>query len=169
MPETLDRPHSAAQSVLPGAAILRRTRSLLFCALGTGLAYSVLGNASKGGCPGGATGDGGFIDAGGQSTAVAPNCINVTLQPSGIVFLAIAVIVLVAITRVLKSSATEAAALRTLDRAAILIVAVTATWLVITHVSFWMIPLDQWDGGGYFPIPFTFGTVDIDISPMQQG
>ncbi|MFB6610334.1 hypothetical protein ACFCVO_08445 [Agromyces sp. NPDC056379] len=169
MPETLDRPHSAAQSVLPGAAILRRTRSLLFCALGTGLAYSVLGNASKGGCPGGVTGGGGFIDAGGQPTDVAPNCINVTLQPSGIVFLAIAVIVLVAITRVLKSSATEAAALRTLDRAALVIVAVTATWLVITHVSFWMIPLDQWDGGGYFPIPFTFGAVDIDISPMQQG
>ncbi|KRC59203.1 hypothetical protein ASE14_15650 [Agromyces sp. Root81] len=169
MPETLDRPPGAALSTLPGASILRRTRSLLVCALGTGFVYSMLSVASKGGCPGGATGDGGFLDADGQATDVAPNCITVTLQPSTIVYLAIAVIVLVAISRVLRTAASEAAALRTLDRAAIMLVAVTATWLVITQVSFWLIPLDQWDGGEFFPIPFTFGTIDVDISPMQQG
>lgn len=169
MPETLDRQPGTELSTLPGAAILRRTRSLLFCALGAAFAYSVLSFASKGGCPGGVTGDGGFVDADGRATEIAPNCVNVTLQPSAIVFYAIALIVLVAITRVLRKADSEAAALRTLDRAAILLVAITAVWLVITHVSFVMIPLEQWDGGEFFPIPFTFGDVEIEITPMQRG
>ena len=169
MSETLDRQPGAELSTLPGASILRRTRSLLYCALGTGLVYGMLSVASKGGCSGRVTGDGGFIDAEGRPTEAAQYCVDVTMRPSSIVYVAIAVIVLVAITRVLKSSASEAAALRTLDRAAILLVAVTAVWLVFTHVSFWMIPLDQWDGGAYFPLPFTFGTVDVEISPIQPG
>ena len=166
MSETLDRQPGAELSTLPGASILRRTRSLLFCALGTGLVYSVLSVASKGGCSGGVTGDGGFVDADGQPTEVAQYCVDVTMRPSSIVFVAIAVIVLVAITRVLRTADSEAAALRMLDRAAILLVVVTAIWLVVAHISFWMIPLDQWNGGEYFPLPFTFGTVDVDVSPI---
>ena len=169
MSETLDRQPSSALSTLPGASILRRTRCILFSALGAAFAYSVLSVASKGGCPGGITSDGGFVDAEGRATEIAPMCVNVTLQPSAIVFSAIALIVLVAITRVLRKAESEAAALRMLDRAAVLLVAVTAVWLVITQVSFWMIPLEQWDGGQFFPIPFTFGNVEVDISPMQQG
>lgn len=169
MSETLDRQPGAELSTLPGAAILRRTRSLLYCALGTGFVYSVLSVASKGGCSGGVTGDGGFIDADGRPTEVAPYCVDVTMRPSTIVYLAIAIIVLVAITRVLRRADSEAAAFRMLDRAAILLVAVTAIWLVITHVSFWMIPIDQWDGGSYFPLPFTFGAVDVEISPIRLG
>jgi hypothetical protein len=169
MSETLDRQPGTELSTLPGALVLRRTRSLLYCALGTGLVYGFLSTASRSFCPGGITDDGGFIDNDGRPTEVAQYCVDVTMRPSSIVYVAIAVIVLVAITRVLKSSASEAAALRTLDRAAILLVAVTAVWLVITHVSFWMIPVDRWNGGEYFPLPFTFGTVDVDIAPLQQG
>jgi hypothetical protein len=167
MPETLDRQPGTELSTLPGASILRRTRSLLYSALGAAFAYSVLSVASKGGCPGGISADGGFLDAEGRPTETAQNCINVTLQPSAIVYVAIAVIVLVAITRVLRRADSAATAFRMLDRAAILLIAVTAIWLVITQVSFWMIPLDQWDGGEFFPIPFTFGNVEVDITPMQ--
>jgi hypothetical protein len=167
MPETLDRQPGTALSTLPGLAILRRTRGLLFSALGAAFAYSVFSVASKGGCLGGVAGDGGLVDADGRPTETALNCINMTLQPSTIVYYAIALIVLVAITRVLHKADSEAAALRTLDRAAILLVAVTAIWLVITQVSFAMIPLDQWDGGEFFSIPFTFGNVEVDITPMQ--
>ena len=63
MPDTLDRLPAAARSTLPGAAIIRRIRRMLLWALGMAVVYSIIGTASKGGCPGGFTGDGGYLHA----------------------------------------------------------------------------------------------------------
>ncbi|WP_448003236.1 hypothetical protein [Agromyces bauzanensis] len=169
MPEILDRRPSAALSTLPGAAVLLRTRRLLFWALGATFAYAVLGGASRSYCPGGFTGDGGFLDAAGQPTDAAPQCVTLSLQPSGIVFAAVAIIVLAAISRVLRSAATETAAIRMLDRAAIIIVVVVAAWTLITQVSFATIPLEGWDGTEPFYFPFTFGNVRVEVTPLPQG
>lgn len=168
MPETLDHAPSAALSTLPGAAVIRRIRRLLIWAIGAGVVYGTFGTASRGSCPGGFTGDGGFIDANGDATAVAPQCVQLNLRPSGIVFVVIAVIVIWAITRVLRQATDEAAAMRILDRAVIVIVTGVAAWMVLTLVSFLSIPLDQWDGSAPFWFDFTLGVVEVDQSPMQR-
>ena len=165
MPETLDRPPSAALSTLPGAAMLFSTRRLLIWALGTAFLYTVVSGSSKGFCTGSVT-DIGFVGADGQPTDVAPQCLNITQQPSAIVYAVIAIVVLVTITRVLKTAESEAAAIRSLDRAVIVIISVVGAWLVIAQVSFWMIPIAEWDGSSDFVVPFTFGNVDVDISPV---
>ncbi|MFK4730482.1 hypothetical protein ROT00_12400 [Agromyces mediolanus] len=167
MRDTLHHSPDARLSTLPGATIIRRIRRLLLWGLGTALVYAGLSAASKGLCRGGVSGDGGFVDGDGQTSSAVPLCVNLVLRPSPIVYVAIAAIVLIALTLVLRRAVDEASALRTLDRAVILIVAVTAAWLALTLVSFMSIPLDSWDGGEQFWIPFTFGNVDIDVSPMQ--
>ncbi|GAA1504273.1 hypothetical protein BJ978_000359 [Agromyces terreus] len=161
MPETLDRAPGAELATIPGAAVIRRIRRLLIWAGVTALVYGTLVTASKGGCPGGATGDGGYLDANGDPTEVVPQCVQLTLKPSGLVFVFIAVAVLVAISRVLRAG-DQASAIRVLDRTAIVIVAVVAAWSVVTLVSFLSIPLDQWDGTEpFFLDGFVFGNVDI--------
>ncbi|SFR71020.1 hypothetical protein SAMN05428970_1097 [Agromyces sp. CF514] len=170
MPETLERPPADALSTLPGAPIIRRIRRLLVVAGATGLIYGVLGTASKGGCPGGVTGDGGFLDANGDPTGVVPMCATLTLRPAPIVFLVIVAIVLIAISRVLRRAGSETAALRTLDLAAVAIVGLTAAWWALTLVSFLSVDVLAWDGVGPFPYPdFMLGDIDIDLSPMQTG
>lgn len=168
MPETLDRLPSASLSTLPGAAIIRRIRGMLLWSMGTAIVYSTLSTASRGRCPGGVTGDGGYIDSNGNPTDVAPVCVDLTLRPSPIVFIAIAAIVLIAITLVLRRADSELAALRVIDRAVILMVAVTIAWSALTMVSFFAIPVETWDGVDPFTIPFTFGNIDIDVSPMRS-
>ena len=167
MPDILGSAPAASLSTLPGATIIRRIRRLLFWAAGTALVYSALATASKGGCPGGVTGDGGYLDANGDPTAVAPMCVNLTLRPSSLIIIMIGAAVLVAISLVLRRAHSEAAAIRILDRTAIVIVVVTVGWTVLTMVSFLSIPLDGWDGTGPFFIPFSFGNIDVDISPMN--
>ncbi|MRG60237.1 hypothetical protein GE115_10210 [Agromyces sp. CFH 90414] len=167
MPDTLARPPAASLSTLPGAALIRRIRTMLLWAIGTAFVYQGISTASKGGCPGGVTGDGGFIDANGDPTEAASMCVNLTLRPSSIVYVAIAFIVILAITRVLRASDSQSAALKTLDRAIIVIVAVTVAWTALTMLSFFAIPIDSWNGVEPFELPFTVGHVEVDVSPMQ--
>lgn len=167
MPEHVDAHPSTALSTLPGAEILLRTRGLLLSALGAALVYAFVTNASKGHCPGGSTGGGGFLDADGLPTDVPPSCIALTLQPSVLVYVAIGVLVLSAISRVLSVADSEAAAIRILDRARVVIIAVVAASVLISHVWFWLIPIDDWTGTGAFLSPFPFGSVSQDISPIQ--
>ncbi|MFF2274532.1 hypothetical protein [Agromyces sp. NPDC058126] len=165
MPDTLDRPAAAALSSLPGATIIRRIRGMIFSALGAALVYSIIGTASKGTCVGGYSGDGGYIDGSGNATDLAPTCVQLTLRPSAIVFVAIAVTVIVAITLVLRPGRTEASALRVIDRAVVVMIAATLAWAVVTQVSFFAIPLDPPSPGEPFMVPFTFGHVEVDITP----
>ncbi|GAA1962964.1 hypothetical protein [Agromyces allii] len=170
MPETLERPPSDAITSLPGAPIIRRIRRLLVVAGATGLFYGVLGTASKGGCPGGVTGDGGYLDANGDPTSVVPMCVTLTLRPAPIVLLVIVAIVLIAISRVLRSARSETAAMRTLDLAAVAIVGLTVAWWALTLVSFLSIDLQAWDGVGPFPYPDAMlGDIRIDVSTMPAG
>ncbi|GAA2041968.1 hypothetical protein GCM10009819_30220 [Agromyces tropicus] len=158
----------AGLSTLPGAAVLQRVRRLLKWALGAGLAYSVIGGAGKGSCVGGIGGDGGFVDAVGRPTEVAPLCVSVTLEPGGIVYVAIALIVITTLTRVLRHAPDQADAIRRLDRAVVGIIVLVVAWTAITQASFAGISLDGWDGRG----PFSFdgvrvGSIVVDVSPME--
>jgi hypothetical protein len=168
MPETLDRAPGTELATIPGAAVIRRIRRLLIWAGVTALVYGSLATASKGSCPGGVTGDGGYLDANGEATEVVPQCVNLTLKPSGLVFAFIVLMVIWSITRVLRAS-DQSAAIRILDRAALIIVAVTFVWAAVSMASFLSIPLDQWDGSEpFFLDGIVFGNVEIVRSPIRQ-
>ncbi|RLQ81556.1 hypothetical protein D9V28_13335 [Mycetocola zhadangensis] len=151
---------------LPGAAIVARVRRLLIVAVGALLGYSVLASASSGFCPGGVNSDGGFLDASGAAVDAAPLCVQLTLRPSVVVYLAVAGIVLFALGRVLRTAEDEHSARRILDRAALLVMATVVACVVISQVWFAMLPITEWDGTGTFVYPFPFGSVDMVTTPM---
>lgn len=160
MRNTKPREPSAAMSTLPGAAILLRTRRLIVAALITAFVYNLVMVASRGKCAGGLDGEGGYLDSRGQATDVMPQCVDLTLRPSFWVFAAIALIVVLAITRVLKTADDLRSATRILDRAAMLIFAIAGASVLISYVWFFLIPLETWDGTGSLYFPFPFGSVD---------
>lgn len=172
MPETRTDPDALRPGVplptLPGAAVLWRVRRLLGWALGAGLAYSVLGGAGRASCPGGVTGDGGYLDATGRATDAAPQCVSLTLEPAGLVYAMIAIVVLATVTGVARHAVDEADAVRRLDRAVVGIVAFVAAWTVVTHASFASIALDGWDGTEPFFLEGVFiGNIVVDTSPLE--
>ncbi|TQL48090.1 hypothetical protein FB562_1171 [Homoserinimonas aerilata] len=157
-------------SILPGATVIRRIRRMVVAVALVIFAYSVFVLASRGYCPGGSSGDGGFVDSSGEATETAPLCMQLTLGPSPLVFVALVVIVVAAITRVLRKTQDEQAAIRMLDKAILLIVTVAVASVVISQVWFWQIPLTDWDGAGYFFIfPFPFGLVNVEVTPLLIG
>ncbi|WP_344294554.1 hypothetical protein [Agromyces neolithicus] len=162
MPETLDRPPAASLSTLPGATIIRRIRRMILSALAVALVYSILGTASRGGCAGGSTD--GFPEVNAGPADIAPACVQLNLRPSVIVFVAIAVTVIIAITLILRPGRSEASALRIIDRAVLVMIVGTLVWAAVTMVSFFAIPLDPPRPGESFMIPFTFGDVVVDIT-----
>lgn len=151
----------------PGAPVVVRIRRLVVVAVFAAVAYGVFMSASKGYCPGGVTGDGAFTDAAGRVVEVAPTCINLTLGPSGLIFLAIAAIVIGALTVVLRRANDQASAMRYLDRSAALIAILVVVSVIISQVWFAMIPITEWDGAGTFFYPFPFGSVDLVTHQMN--
>lgn len=72
-----------------------------------------------------------------------PQCISLTLQPRIFVLAAIVIIVFTAISRVINTADTDEAGVRMLDLAAIVIMSIVGASILISHVWFWMIPLDD--------------------------
>ncbi|MEV8360330.1 hypothetical protein [Microbacterium sp. NPDC076895] len=156
-------------SVLPGVEIIaaiRRVATVTALAL---LAYVTFTRGSAGRCVGGVRADGGYIDANGDPTDVVPQCISLTLAPSPVVIIAVVLTFIVALTLVIRRAQTVPAALRILDRATIVILAITAVSLVVSLVWFGLLPIRDWspDGPWEFVFPFPFGSVDLSITPMQ--
>ncbi|WP_303709666.1 MULTISPECIES: hypothetical protein [Microbacterium] len=155
-----------ASAALPGAVVIAAIRRVLLWSLIAAFLYPVFMTASKGICPGGVDGNGGFIDSTGQPVDEAPQCIQLTLAPSPLVYIAIAVIVLLSLGRVMKATG-ERAALRTLEwtlRGVGLLVVVA---IVVSHVWFALIPIEQFTGDSWSVFsPFPFGTIDVEVTPM---
>jgi len=154
MPETLDHPPAVALSTVPGATIVRRIRGMIFSALSVALVYSFVGFASKGAC----------FDAAVDSPEPVSTCVSLTLSPSPLVYLGMAVTVIVAISLVLRPGRTEASALRIIDRSVTIMIVLTLAWVALTMVSFFALSIEPPGPGGTFTIPFTFGVVDVDIT-----
>lgn len=164
-PSPAPQPDTTAAG-LPGAVVIAGIRRVLIWALVVGALYSAVMSASKGICPGGIDADGGFIDSEGRSVEQAPMCVSLTLRPSVFVYVGLALIVLIALGRVAKA-ADERAARRTLERAirgAGLLVAIA---LVVSHVWFQLIPLEQFSSGSWSVFsPFPLGVIDVVTEPM---
>ncbi|MCK2035291.1 hypothetical protein KZC51_04000 [Microbacterium sp. SSW1-49] len=167
---------SLAQNPLPptavaglaGVAVIGRIRRVLILAVIAAMIYPTLMVASSGFCPGGVDGNGGFIDASGRPVDEPLPCIQMTLGPSPLVYVGIALIVLLALGRVMRAS-DEATALRTLDREAIGVAALVSVAVVVSVVWFRMIPLDQFSSGSWSVFsPFPFGVISVDVTPMTE-
>ena len=152
----------------PGLAdrpILHRARALVLWALGAAILYASL-VASKGSCPGGFAMDGGFLDADGDPTNVQPQCIQLTLQPSPVVYLAIALTVVLALGRAARSVDVESA-LRTLNRASVVAVGIAVVSMIVAILWFQAMPTPAEHGTILFPFPFGGGT--MTITPQEPG
>ncbi|MFE5672661.1 hypothetical protein ACFQ58_13760 [Agromyces sp. NPDC056523] len=166
MPHATDRVTDATLSSLPGAVMLWHTRRLLIWALGSGVVYSIVTGSSRSNCPGGFTGDGGYLDGYGQPTDVAPTCTTISLQPSPAVFIAIVVLVLLTLTRVLQRASAESEAIRSLNRARIAIVWIVIASAAIAHLGFWSIPMTE-TGFGSSKVLVLVGGVRTDTYPID--
>ncbi|MDX2375982.1 hypothetical protein M4I32_04125 [Microbacterium sp. LRZ72] len=151
---------------VPGAAIIRHIRRLIYAATGSAIFYSVFMGAGKGGCAGGTTATGGFLDENGDATETVPTCVQLTLGPNPLMLVALAAVVIWALSRVLSRADNEDAAIRTLDRAALAVMIATAVSVVLAQVWFSLIPLEGINGSGTYFWPFPFGSVDFESSPM---
>ncbi len=153
-------------ATVPGAVLIARIRRLLVVSMLGAVAYAMFMGGGKSYCAGGISGAGGFIDGAGQPTTDAPMCIQLALGPSPLVYLAIALIVLLALGRVLRAGS-ESAALRTLDRAASGVLALVAVALVVSHVWFAVIPVADIDPRSFTIFsPFPLGSIEVTTAPM---
>jgi len=159
-------PKTVAGPGLHSVAIVAKIRRVLIVAVIVALVFPTLMAASRSYCPGGIDGSGGFIDASGQPTDEAPVCIELALAPSPLVYVGIAAIVLLALGRVMKAN-DEAAALQTLNRAAIGITALVGIGVVVAHVWFFLIPVEGFTAHSWSIVhPFPFGTIDVTTTPL---
>jgi len=142
------RPHET--SALPGAVIIARIRRLLVVALVAGVAYTTLMHAQKEQCTG---------------EAGAEHCVSLSFSPSPLIVIGIAVIVLYAISRVLRTAVVAADALRILDRAAIVIAALTVVSLVIGYVWFAVMPIPDTTNPYLVVFPFPFASGELTTTP----
>jgi hypothetical protein len=166
LPLSQQSPPKTAFAVLPGATVIGRIRRVLIVALVAGLMFPLFTHGSKGRCPGGVSSDGGFVDATGQPTTEAPRCVTLELGPNPLVFVGIALIVLLALGRIMRA-ADEPAALRTLDRAAILVVVLVLVAAVISQVWFRLVSLETFDSDSWSVFsPFPFAIIDVEITRM---
>lgn len=165
---TQNPPSSAARTGLTDVAVIARIRRILIVAVIAALVYPTLMVGSSGYCPGGVDGNGGFIDASGRPIDEALPCVQLTLGPNPLVFVGIALIVLLALGRVMRAP-DETAALRTLDRAAIGVAVLVVAAVVISVVWFRMIPIERFSSGSWSVFsPFPFGSIDVEITPMTE-
>lgn len=93
-------------------------------------------------------------------------CVAMSLGPSPLMFIALVVAIIWALSRVLSRADSEEAAIRILDRTAAGIMIVAAASIVVAQVWFALIPLDGINGSGSYLWPFPFGSVDLQIEPM---
>jgi hypothetical protein len=143
----------ATATAVPGGAILIRLRRLIAVSILAALVYSLLTTGSKGYCPG--TGE------------AADSCVNMALRPSPVVYIALAILVFAAIGAVLRRAATEASAIRLIDRAATAAIGIAGVCALVSIVWFALIPIESWNGGGTFFFPFPFGSVEMTVTPAN--
>lgn len=164
---TLQAPTSTG-AFLPGAAVIARIRRLVYVAIVATVLYSLFVGASKGGCAGGVAADGGFVDSNGKPSPIPPECVTLTLQPSPVMLIILAGIVLWALGRVLRRAESEASAVRIVDRASLAIIMVAGCSVLIAQIWFNLIPLHGIGGTGLYIWPFPFGSVDYQTSPIPN-
>lgn len=154
-------------STVPGREVLVLVRRLIVTALIAAVGYSLFSTGSQARCPGGFNADGGFIDEFGKASEVAPLCISITMRPSALVYLVLALIVVWAVTKTVQKDWDEAAALRILGWAGPTVILVAVLAIVLSWAAFSSIPIESWDGTSDLSIP-SWLDVDVVITSMES-
>ncbi|HEY9498723.1 MAG TPA: hypothetical protein VIQ78_06850 [Terrimesophilobacter sp.] len=139
----------------------RRNASIVL-GLVTAVLYSILATASWGYCPGGVTGDGGYLDGAGEPTTVAPQCVSVVMHPNNGIYLVIAVVIAAGIWRARRH---VERAVRILGITATVVVAVGVLAVVAGWFLFYQFQPLTWQPGDVVSFPPILN-VDVTISPM---
>jgi hypothetical protein len=159
MPDTIAQP-PAPPTAMSDATLFHRARMLVGSAVGACVFYGFFTNAARGTCTSDvvASGDWAGADA-------AQTCTTVTLVPSVLVYLAVALVVMRAMTIVLQHSATTDDALRTLRRARAAVVTIAIGSLVLAHAWFAAIATgDPWAPTGNAVLPSFIAWVEIETT-----
>lgn len=152
-------------ALLPGAEVVVGIRSLLVWAIVAATMLAVFLRGSMSSCSGGVTGSGGYLDTNGGSTDLVPMCGSVTLSASPLVYAAIALTVVLSLTRILRRADTVERALGILNNARMIIVVLTLVTFVVGYGAFAMLRIDDWSNYSVL-FPFPFATFDISTRPM---
>lgn len=142
-------------SRLPAGPILVRIRRLLITTAIAGVVYSALGTGSKGQCSG---------MPGTEGQPSTETCVNITMHPSWIVYVAFAAIVFVAIGRVGRLASTVEQAGRIFDRAAIAVMALAAVSIIVGGLWLALLPFDSLTGTGTTIYPFPFNSPELTVT-----
>lgn len=134
MPDTIAEP-PAAPSALSDATLFHRARMLVGAAVGACVFYGWFTHSGRGSCT-----SSGYASSG--AAEVTETCTSMTLQPSSVVYLVVALIVMRAMTIVLQHSATTDDAIRTLVRARRLATAIPIGSLLVAHAWFAALPYE---------------------------
>jgi glucan phosphoethanolaminetransferase (alkaline phosphatase superfamily) len=123
--------------------------------------YSALSTGSFGGCLGGITGDGGFIDNAGNPTNTEPSCIMMQLHPQAFVYLILAAVALISMTIIRRRQA-RGLTTKTLTAAGALVIVVVAAAFTVYHLM-WVQALlvGDWRNTHDLVVPF-LSNVTID-------
>jgi hypothetical protein len=151
-----------------GIDVVKSIRRLVVITLISAFVYGVALTASRGFCAGGVAATGGFVDSTGHPTDVVPQCFQLTLGPSPFIFAAMALIVVVALDRVIARAHSVTDAVRIVDRTVYWVVGLAAASIVISHLWFWLMPTTGWgEGTGlWITSPFPFGAINLEISQL---
>lgn len=152
-------------TLLPGAAVVVGIRSLLSWAIVAAAMIAMFLHGSMGSCSGGLTGSGGFLDAEGRPTDIAPMCGSVTMSASPLMYVAIGLIVLMSLNRILGRADSVDHALRILNNARMVIVVLTLVAFVVGYWAIMTLRVEDWNNYSIL-IPFPFTTFDISTNPM---
>jgi hypothetical protein len=156
-----------ASPPLFGVQVIRDIRTFLLRVIGLGIVYGTFVGGSRGGCAGGIDGSGGFLDATGRATDVAPLCWSAQMRPGPLVFLALGIVVVWALTRVTRRAANTEQARRILFRASLIALGIVLVAFAVAYAWFFLGPLGSWEGEGALWLPFGFASVDVDVQPMS--
>lgn len=139
---------------LRGWALLVEVRQLLINCLVVGILYSAFTTGSRGG----------ITESSGPGQPAYE--VNLTLHPSPIIYVAIAVACFYSIHRVLTHVTDEASAIRVFRRASLVVVLIAAGSVVIADVWFFTSPLAGCPAPGTWIAPFPFGSQVVSTKIM---
>jgi hypothetical protein len=129
-------------------SVVRGIRRLLTTAVITAVVSSVLITASRGQC---------YTETG--------VCVDLKLSASPVLFLGIAIVVFFALDRIITRNLDQFEAARVLTRARLVVKIVAAVAIVVAHVWFALIPMDDFGSRGVNVIsPFLFGIIEVTTS-----
>jgi hypothetical protein len=159
MPDTIAEP-PAAPTALSDATLFHRARMLVGAAVGACVFYGWFTHSGRGGCTSSE-----YMSSG--SAGFTERCTSLTLQPSAVVYLVVALIVMRAMTIVLQHSATTDDAVRTLVRARRLAIAIPIGSLVLAHAWFAALPFDPETPSmvGNLVLPGLIASVEVVTTP----